>query len=108
MADRRVRHGLQEVTSVCFVCDQDEDRVDPILLQCVYAHEVWASILAVVGMEEGPVPTPSYGLVNWWEARRCTRARKHEFDSMVVLVCSELWKQHNCCVFGRLHGGLNP
>ena len=40
-ADRRVRHGLQDQTSACFLCDQEEDTVDHILLQCVFARQVW-------------------------------------------------------------------
>src|SRR4051794_521996 len=30
-ADSRVRHGLEETTLPCFICDQEEDRVDHIL-----------------------------------------------------------------------------
>lgn len=35
--DRRARHGLQEHTSACFTCLQEEDKADHILVQCVYA-----------------------------------------------------------------------
>jgi hypothetical protein len=35
------RHGLQDETSPCFTCLQDEDNVDHILAHCVYAREVW-------------------------------------------------------------------
>ena len=38
--DRRARHGLQDQTSPCYLCDQDKDNVDHILLQCVFARHV--------------------------------------------------------------------
>lgn len=40
-SDRRARHGLQDTTSPCFLCEQEEDTVDHILLQCVFARQVW-------------------------------------------------------------------
>lgn len=39
-SDRRMRHGLQAQTLPCFLCDQEEDTVDHILLQCVFAQQV--------------------------------------------------------------------
>jgi hypothetical protein len=40
-SDRRFRHGLQDHTSPCFVCLQEEDNAAHVLLQCVTAREVW-------------------------------------------------------------------
>jgi hypothetical protein len=39
-ANRRVRHGLQTIKSSCFVCLQEEDTTEHILIQCVFAREV--------------------------------------------------------------------
>lgn len=39
--DRRARHRLQDEPSPCFLCLQEQDNVDHILVQCVYAREVW-------------------------------------------------------------------
>ena len=39
----KTRHGLQEATSPCFVCLQEEDTADYILVQCVHVREVWLS-----------------------------------------------------------------
>src|SRR3954466_8135784 len=41
-ADRRTRHGLQDQTSKCYLCDQEEDTVDHILQQCVFSRQVWS------------------------------------------------------------------
>lgn len=40
-SDRRLRHGLQDETSPCFLCEQEEDIVDHLLLQCAFARHVW-------------------------------------------------------------------
>jgi hypothetical protein len=40
-SDRRFRPGLQDQTSTCFFCRQEEDNADHILLQCVVARGVW-------------------------------------------------------------------
>ena len=40
-SDRRVRHGLQEETSSCFTCLQEEDTVAHIFAGCIYARQVW-------------------------------------------------------------------
>ena len=36
--DRRARHGLQGVPNACFLCLQETDTVDHILVQCPYAR----------------------------------------------------------------------
>ena len=37
-SDRRVWHGHQDTISPCFLCEQEQDTVDHILTQCVYAR----------------------------------------------------------------------
>lgn len=41
MFDSGARHGLQHAPSACYTCLHEEDNVDHILVQCVYAREVW-------------------------------------------------------------------
>jgi hypothetical protein len=38
-SDRRLRHGLQTSTASCFVCEQEEDTTEHILLQYVRTGE---------------------------------------------------------------------
>lgn len=39
--DRRLQHGLQDQSFVCFLCDQEEATADHILLQCMFSQQVW-------------------------------------------------------------------
>lgn len=50
-ADQRLRHGLQEESSPCFICGQEEDTVDHLLLRCVFARQTWHACFAKAGVE---------------------------------------------------------
>ncbi|XBI06650.1 hypothetical protein VPH35_134643 [Triticum aestivum] len=100
-SDRRLRHGLQEETSPCYFCDQEEDTVDHLLLQCVFARHVWYLCFAKVGVELALLPSVQSRLEEWWETRRkrITKANRKGFDSFVMMICWTLWKQRNARVF---------
>lgn len=40
ISDRRARHGLQEDSSSCYICLQEEVKFEHILVQCVYARSL--------------------------------------------------------------------
>ena len=40
-SDHHVRRGLQDHTSLCFLCDHEEDNFEHILIKCVFARQVW-------------------------------------------------------------------
>lgn len=61
-ADRRTRHGLQEHTSACYTCLQEEDTVDHILVQCGYARGTWLGCFDALHLPEGNGHIP--GLVD--------------------------------------------
>lgn len=108
-SDRRARHGLQDRPSNCFTCLQDEDNAEHILIQCVYAREVWHGCLHELNL--GVVrPTSEDELLHWWlEARRGFRKEhKRGFDSFVTAVAWALWKQRNARVFNRTAQQLAP
>jgi hypothetical protein len=48
-SDRRAQHGLQDHLDPCGTCLQEEDNVDHILSQCLYAKMVWFDCLRKLG-----------------------------------------------------------
>ena len=108
-SDRRARHNLQAQTSPCFVCLQEEDTVDHLLLHCVYAREVWFRCAQELGVS---LPTPSGldRLEPWWHASRMSfrmeDRKKH--DTLFILVCWSLWKHRNAWAFNNRNGQYTP
>ena len=101
-SDRRTRYGLQDQTSNCYLCDQEEDTVDHILLQCVFSRQVWVRCIDRMGLMADLCPSYDSSLVQWWtEARkRIHKQTRKGFDTFVMLICWTLWKQRNARVFG--------
>ena len=93
---RRVRHGLQANSAPCFVCLQEEDNAEHILVQCVFAREVWLSCsLKLEARFQAPRRTST--LLSWWMAER-ERVRDKErrwFDALVCMGCHAIWKNRN-------------
>ena len=101
-SDRRFRHGLQDRTSPCYLCDQEEDNVDHILLQCVYARQVWFQCFTRANINLALLPTQHARLEDWWaEGRKqVVKSKRKGFDTLIALNCWCLWKQRNGRVFG--------
>ena len=49
-SDRRAKHRLQDAPSTCYTCLQDEGNAENILVQCVYAREVWNYIFDALSL----------------------------------------------------------
>ena len=88
-SDRRWRHGLQEERSPCFLCDQKEDTVDHILLQCVFARQVWYMCFDRMGIDMALCPSTQDSIGRWWPVVRKQMPKLHRkgFDSVVISVC---------------------
>ena len=102
-SDRRVRHGLQDVISPCYLCDQEEDTIEHILMQCVFARQVWHLCFVETETNLSFMPTGQESLQDWWNSaqKQVTKAHRKDFDAMVMLVCWCIWKQRNGRVFRR-------
>lgn len=101
-SDRRARHGLQDTVSACFTCLQEEDNVDHIFMQCVYAQETWHRCLDALQLPiQRPLATDTF--LGWWMLHRqqFSKAEKRGFDTFVICTVWSLWKQRNACVFAR-------
>jgi hypothetical protein len=99
-SDRRARHGLQDHSEPCFTCLPEEDNVDDILAQCVFAREVWFGSLQQAGLQIA-APHPDSSFLSWWLETRdiVHHTSRQKFDTLMILTSWMLWKQRNARVF---------
>ena len=102
--DRRARHGLQLQADACHLCLQEVDAIEHILVQCVYARQVWHYCRQAMKMAIR-IPSPEQTLEAWWLEERAlvmSKKKKKWLDAWIILVCWHLWKQRNARVFGDI------
>ena len=104
MADRRLHHGLQNQRSPCYLCNQEEDTVDHITMQCVFARQVWYIRFCRMSINPDLCPTQHSTISDWWNTTRkhIPKRQRKGFDSVVTSICWNIWKQRNGRVFGRI------
>ncbi|XP_047075931.1 uncharacterized protein LOC124685957 [Lolium rigidum] len=103
-ADRRMRHGLQPQSSACYVCLQEEDTAEHLLMQCVLAREVWHKCRVLLGLQfEAPLRDST--VQQWWSVERgkFRDKERHWFDSLVCTAGHALWKNRNAWCFNNVH-----
>jgi hypothetical protein len=99
---RLQRHGLQN-SGQCALCSQASELIDHLLLNCVYAREVWFALIRRAGFQQ-LCPVLEISLAEWWLRRR-KEARadcRKGFDSLVILVTWHLRKERNARIFDGL------
>jgi hypothetical protein len=78
-----------------YTCLQEEDNVDPILVLCPYARQVWCRVLHNANLR---IADPGFtsNLQRWWtEARKqVRRIDRKRFDSIVINTAWTLWKRN--------------
>jgi hypothetical protein len=101
-SDRRVRHGLQDATVPCYVCLQEEDTLDHILLHCVVARDIWFRVSSSVGVQL-EVPGGNDNLEAWWlKVRKKYKGKERRLlDTLIMAVCWSLWKHRNAFAFNN-------
>jgi hypothetical protein len=90
-SERLQCHGLDS-NGPCTICSQEEERLDHLLLSCVYSRELWFLILARVGWSR-IAPSATDAFVNWWllSQKRIAKAHRKGFNSIIILVVRLLW-----------------
>lgn len=99
--DRLQRHGMPN-DGPCSLCSQSTETADHLLLGCAYSREIWFKLLRH-SMNQRLTPTASQPLPVWWihSRKSLPKPLRKRFDSFVVLVCWELWKERNRRIFQR-------
>ena len=97
-ADRRRRHGL-DVHSACYLCDQQDETIDHIIVECPFARQLWVEVAAALGCHIQEQPAGA--IVDWWETWRGLWPSKYAggADSLFVLIAWELWKERDARCF---------
>ncbi|WVZ53201.1 hypothetical protein U9M48_004174 [Paspalum notatum var. saurae] len=94
------KRGLPHHPS-CPLCDQADESIQHILMQCVVARELWFQVLQKINLHAVSPPEASSRLTSWWSqsSRALPKDARKGFNSLVILVSWELWKHRNACVF---------
>jgi hypothetical protein len=100
-AHHRMRHGLQD-SAECALCGQEDETVDHLLVGCVFTRDLWFRLLWPRGWEP-LLPSLGCRLSAWWmNSRSLLPANlRMSFDSMLLLVSWQVWKERNARVFNR-------
>jgi hypothetical protein len=101
-AERQKRHGLQQ-SAACVLCDQADEFANHLLASCVFVREIWHWLLARVGFLH-LCPDANSSLVDWWLQARAQAPNpfRRGFDTLVLLVSWEVWKERNRRMFENL------
>jgi len=99
-ADRRRRHGL-DAHDKCWLCDQEPETTDHLLINCSFAKTIWwhsLSSLDCLCTFHQPMP-----LHQWWDhlRRLQDQHKKRGFYTLFLLVLWAIWKERNNRLFAR-------
>jgi hypothetical protein len=99
--ERRKRHGLQPDATYA-LCDHMDETGDHLLCSYVYTREVWSRLLAAM-VSIATAPQHDAFLLGWWMSARedVPQVLRRSFDSPVLLVTCDLWKECNRHMFDR-------
>jgi hypothetical protein len=98
-SERLQRHNLQN-NGPCALCSQETETISHLFLQCSFSREIWYRSLQVQGFH-ALAPSVVADLQDWWPDSRkvIPKALRKCFDTMVVLICWQLWRERNARVF---------
>lgn len=96
-ADRRARHGLP-ATDAYYLCDQEAETIDHLIIRCPFTREIWHFVLQVVGLQ---LPPGAHTTIAWWRRvrRLADGPRRKGLDSLFALVSWQVWKERNARCF---------
>lgn len=72
------------------------EAIEHLLVGCSHSRETWFRILRQVNLEQRSPDAMSPFIVWWMEVRKLVaKARRPGFDTLVVLIAWNLWKERN-------------
>ena len=93
--------ALHVVECPCPLCDQEEETINHLLVECVFAREFWFLLLWQVGLQAlSPQPTEN-SFLDWWEGANNAIADmvRQGVNSLIILGAWILGNHRNRCVF---------
>jgi hypothetical protein len=52
----------------CPLCEQEDETIQPLLVSCVFAREVWFLILSIINLQQLTRSTTEQIFQGWWRA----------------------------------------
>jgi hypothetical protein len=100
-SDRLRRHNMPN-SGLCAFCEQEDETIQHLLMQCPFSREVWCMVLRAAGLQR-QTPGLASTIPDWWMSlrSRIPKDGRRGFDTLVVLVLWSLWKARNDIVFQR-------
>ena len=99
-ADRLARKGLPH-PATCPLCDQTQETIDHLLVSCVFARQMWFTLLQKFGLHVLAPGLDDEFFEDWW-ANACERVAgqaKKGLNSIIILGAWNLWNHRSRCVF---------
>jgi hypothetical protein len=99
-ADRLAKRDLPR-PSCCPLCDQDDETINHILVNCVFSRQFWFFLLQRMGFA-ALCPQPSDLIFDdWWRNSISSVGKELQkgLSSLIVLGAWIIWRQRNYCVF---------
>ena len=99
-SDRLARRGLPHPEK-CPLCDQADESIDHLLIECVFSRQFWYYILRQVGLHSlAPQPSDN-SFDDWWEKASAATSglTQKGLNSLIFLGAWIIWNHRNSCVF---------
>lgn len=101
--ERRHRHQL-ESDDTCSFCAQQLETIHHLLLHCPFSKEVWFKLLRRAGRQHlalNIAANDNCEFTDWWthSRKQLLKTIRKGFDTLILLVSWELWKERNRRVF---------
>jgi len=87
--------------ATCPHCDQEDETIDHLLTNCVFARQFWFNLLQQFSLHNLAPLAQDKSLDGWWnrESLKVHDLAQRGFNSLVILGAWTLWKHRNSCVF---------
>ena len=95
--DQLKRRGMT-VANRCFMCEEDEENIDHLLIHCKFAKMLWDLILSIVGISWVFPHSVLHTLLAWQGAAVGKKSKKLWFAAPLCLFWN-LWCARNKLVF---------
>jgi hypothetical protein len=91
----------------CPLCDQGEETMDHLLVDCVFSRQFWFNLLRQVQLQDLTPQPDSNSFLEWWRlGNRVTQSTRKGLNSIIILGAWTISKHRNRCVFDGIAPNL--